>query len=384
MTRTYKIAIAAAVLAALALAYALFGGGEEAAPVPPQDEHAGESGADGTVVLTPEQLRTAGIELVAVGGAAAAEFIVPGTVAATPSGSARVDARASGVVRSIGKNLGDPVRRGETLARIESAEAAALASTLAAARARVTELQAAYQREKQLFDANVTARQDLEAARANLQVAQAELARAQAATAAAGVSGDGRSLAVTSPLAGRVTAVPAVLGAFVNAGEELFRIVDPGSLQVEAAIAAGDIGRIDVGDEAVIALPGGNQTTARVRAITPALDADSRSATAVLSLRRALPGLQPGAFVEVRIASADETAEGVFSVPEDAVQTLEGRDVVFVRTANGFRAQAVRTGTRSAGRVAILSGLSGKETIAGANAFLIKAELGKAGAGHDD
>src|SRR5690606_29728254 len=121
----------------------------------------------------------------------------------------------------------DYVQRGETLARIESGDAAAMAAQRSAAQARVTELSAAYERERRLFEANVTARQDLEAARANLAVASAELARAEAAVAAAGVSGDGRSLAVTSPLSGRVTAAPIVLGSFVNAGEELYRVLNP-------------------------------------------------------------------------------------------------------------------------------------------------------------
>ena len=132
----------------------------------------------------------------------------------------------------------------ETIARIESADAAALAAQLSAARARVNELSAAYDRERRLFEANVTARQDLEAARANLQVAQSELARAQAAVSAAGVSGDGRSLAVTSPLAGRVTSAPIVLGSFVDAGEELYQVVNPSGMQVEVALPSAEASRI--------------------------------------------------------------------------------------------------------------------------------------------
>ena len=176
------------------------------------DTHADEEVAEtelpeGLVLIEQEQIRTAEIEVAAVQTGAAVELVFPATVAASPTASARIDARASGVVRSVGKTLGDYVRQGETVARIESADAAALASQLSAARARVTELSAAYERERRLFEANVTARQDLEAARANLDVARSELNRSQAAVAAAGVSGDGRSLAVTSPLSGRVTAL---------------------------------------------------------------------------------------------------------------------------------------------------------------------------------
>ena len=351
------------------------------------DTHADEEVAEtelpeGLVLIEQEQIRTAEIEVAAVQTGAAVELVFPATVAASPTASARIDARASGVVRSVGKTLGDYVRQGETVARIESADAAALASQLSAARARVTELSAAYERERRLFEANVTARQDLEAARANLDVARSELNRSQAAVAAAGVSGNGRSLAVTSPLSGRVTDAPIVLGSFVDAGEELYSVVNPSGLQIEVALPSEDASRIQPGDEAALILGDGREIGARVRSVTPSLDAESRSATAVLTLTRAVPGLQPGSFLQARIRPSGELDQSRIAVPEDAVQVLEGRDVVFVRTRRGFQAREVEIGSRSAGMVTILSGLEPGQRIATANAFLLKSELEKEGAEH--
>ncbi|PZU14943.1 MAG: efflux RND transporter periplasmic adaptor subunit [Citromicrobium sp.] len=355
-------------------------------PTAEMDDHAQEEAEaetpEGVVTLSDEQIGEAGIQLAAVRAGAAVELVFPATVAASPTASARIDARASGVVRSVGKTLGDYVARGETVARIESADAAALASQLSAARARVTELSAAYDRERRLFEANVTARQDLEAAQANLSVARSELQRAQSAVAAAGVSGDGRSLAVTSPLAGRITAAPIVLGAFVDAGEELYRVVDPNGLQIEVALPSAESSRIQPGDEAVLLIGDGREIGARVRSVTPSLDPESRSATAVLSLSRGVPGLQPGAFLQARIRPSGEIDRDRIAVPEDAIQVVEGRDVVFVRTKTGFQAREVEVGTRSAGQVTILSGLEEGWRIAVGNAFLLKAELGKEGAEH--
>lgn len=355
-------------------------------PTAEMDDHAQEEAEaetpEGVVTLSDEQIGEAGIQLAAVRAGAAVELVFPATVAASPTASARIDARASGVVRSVGKTLGDYVARGETVARIESADAAALASQLSAARARVTELSAAYDRERRLFEANVTARQDLEAAQANLSVARSELQRAQSAVAAAGVSGDGRSLTVTSPLAGRITAAPIVLGAFVDAGEELYRVVDPNGLQIEVALPSAEASRIQPGDEAVLLIGDGREIGARVRSVTPSLDPESRSATAVLSLSRGVPGLQPGAFLQARIRPSGEIDRDRIAVPEDAIQVVEGRDVVFVRTKTGFQAREVEVGTRSAGQVTILSGLEEGWRIAVGNAFLLKAELGKEGAEH--
>ena len=380
MKRRTLAVIAGTVILAIALWLVFRPDGETDVPV--AEEVAEAELPEGLVLIDDKQIRDAEIEIARVQAGAAVELVFPATVAASPNANARIDARASGVVRSVGKSLGDYVRKGETVARIESADAAALASQLNAARARVTELSAYYDRERRLFEANVTARQDLEAARANLDVARSELNRAQAAVAAAGVSGDGRSLAVTSPLAGRVTASPIVLGSYVSAGEELYSVVNPSGLQIEVSLPSQDASRIQPGDEATLIVGDGREIGARVRSVTPSLDAESRSAIAVLSLPRAVPGLQPGAFLQARIRPSGEVDKSRIAVPEDAVQVVDGRDVVFVRTQQGFKAREVETGSRSSGMVTILSGLTAGQRIASANAFLLKAELEKEGAEH--
>lgn len=373
--------------AALALGATAWLAWPEAAPVEAEqtDDHAQEEGAEedeGVVTLSPQQIADAGIEVAKVELGAGAQLLLPATVAASPRGIAVIDARASGVVVALSKTLGDTIRRGETVARIESAEAAALAAAVNIARAEASEQAAATRREKKLYDERITARQDLETAQAHAAVRQAELRRAQAAARAAGVSGDGRTLAVTSPLSGRVTAAPAVLGSFVEAGDELYRVIDPGALQVEVALPAADAVRIAPCDKASLILGEGREVAASVRSVTPSLDAESRSAIAVLALPRAVAGLQPGAFLQARLMPSGETDPNRIAVPEDAVQIVEGREVVFIRTKTGFRAQPVATGGRSGGRVTILSGLEPGKLIATSGAFVLKAELGKEGASH--
>jgi cobalt-zinc-cadmium efflux system membrane fusion protein len=117
------------------------------------------------------------------------EILAQGVVAATPEGEAALTARADGAVVRINKRLGDYVRAGETVALLESREAAAIAAERSTASAKATAARSAYAREKRLYDARVTARQDLEAAQANLRETEAELRRTQGAAAAAKVSG---------------------------------------------------------------------------------------------------------------------------------------------------------------------------------------------------
>ncbi|HEY8603057.1 efflux RND transporter periplasmic adaptor subunit [Tsuneonella suprasediminis] len=373
------VAIGAAVLIFAAIAFWPGGSGDQHDDA---TDHPNATASEGLVLLTSEQLRASEIGIEAVGSGSAVELVFPATVSSSPTASARIDARASGVVRRVEKTLGDHVKASETLAHLESADAAGFAAQVSAAQARVGELSALFEREQRLYNANVTARQDLEAARANLQVAQAELSRARSASTAAGVSRDGRSLAVTSPIAGRVTAAPIVLGSFVNAGEELYRVVDPRGIQIEVALPPSDAARIQPGDEAALEMAGNRDIGARVRSVTPSLDPESRSATAILMLTKPIPGLQPGAFLQARIRPSGEIDESRTTIPESAVQTIDGKEMVFVQTRGGFQARPVVTGSRSAGQVTIVSGLQPNWRIATSNAFLLKAELEKDSASH--
>jgi cobalt-zinc-cadmium efflux system membrane fusion protein len=80
-----------------------------------------------------------------------------------------------------------------------------------------------------------------------------------------------------------------------------------------------------------------------------------------------------GDGVQVRLHVKDGGAGIV--VPEDAVQNIEGRDVLFVRTADGFRARPVLVGARSGGAAQIVSGVTAGEQVATRNAFLVKADM---------
>lgn len=345
-------------------------------------EQAGETpGREGFVGMTAERLLASGIAVERVEpGSLAHEVIAQATVTAPPEGQALVTARADGAVVRIAKRLGDPVRPGETIALIESREAAAFVADRNAAAARAQAARTAAAREQRLFNARITARQDLEAAVAAQRMAEADLQRAEAAIRAAGVTG-GRYLAVRSPIGGRITEVDTQLGAYVAAGAELFKVADPRRIQVDASVSATDAHRIRAGDAGVVELPNGGIVEARVRSITPSLDVESRTATVVLQITGAPRGLTQGQAVRVRITPFGSQRRGIV-LPEESVQQVEGRDVVFVQVAGGFQAVPVSLGSRSGGRIEILGGLRTGQSVVTKGAFLLKSELGASEAEH--
>ncbi|MES2135497.1 MAG: efflux RND transporter periplasmic adaptor subunit [Pseudomonadota bacterium] len=335
-----------------------------------------KQGREGFIPMTAEQLAASGIATERVEpGSLLSEIIAQATVTAPPDGQAVLTARADGAVVRINKRLGDPVGAGETIALLESREAAAFVAERNAAAARAQAARAAAAREQRLFDAKITARQDLEAALTARSTAEAELRRADAALRAAGVTGGGGYLAVRSPISGRITEVDTQLGAYVMAGAELFNVADPRRIQIEAQVPASDALRLRPGDPAVIELPAGGTVAAMVRSSSPALNVQSRTAGIVLSPAGAPVGLTQGQGLRVRIMPREAAASGRIVLPEEAVQSVDGRDVVFVRQGNGFQAMPVTTGARSGGRVEILSGINSGSMVVTKGAFLLKAQL---------
>jgi cobalt-zinc-cadmium efflux system membrane fusion protein len=314
------------------------------------------------------------VEPVASGGVSA-EITAPATVMSTPTGEAVVVARASGTVTQIRRRLGDPVRAGEVLATVDSLDAATMSADRSVAAAKADLARRTYAREAGLYRQGVTARQDMEAAQSALAVANAETQRASAIARAAGVSGNGRSVVVVAPISGRVTAESAMLGAFVQPQAELFRIADAGAVQIEAAVPVADALRIRVGDTASILVSQSAPIHAIVRSITPTADTATQSATVVLIPASGAGGLVAGQGVQVRVHVRGDGAAGGLTVPEDAVQNIDGRDVLFVRTATGFVARPVMVGARSGGVAQIVSGIRAGEQVATRNAFLVKADM---------
>lgn len=346
------------------------------APVAPA-----EAPASGEVKIPAAYLQTADIAVEPVAsGAIGAQIIAPAMVAAIPGGEAIVVARASGTITRINRRPGDAVRAGEVLALVDSADAATMSADSHVAAARVALARQNFARENSLFRQGVTPRQDMETAQSALAVADAEAKRAATVARAAHVSGG--SAAVVSPIAGRITAASAALGAFVAPQAELFHVAGSGAVQIEASVTAEDARRIKPGDSATILPRTGDPIPATVRSVTPTVSGASQSAIVILTPSAGSAALV-GEGVQVRIGARATAGTGGMTVPDEAVQSLDGRDVLFVRTAGGFQRRPVLVGMRTGGVAQILSGVKPGDRIATRNAFLIKAEL-KKGSGEDE
>ena len=384
---TSKKIIYATLPLSLMLALAACGSGAEENPTneaaPAAEAKAGNKAEEGKITLSADQIASAGIQTARpmMGGSGTIEL--PATIDGDPQGTQVVSAAISGRLVSLTRNLGQSIGRGQTLAVIESREAASLNAETEAARARLSLANSNLAREQRLFSQRVSPEQDLIAARTAATEARIALRLAQQQVSAAGTGGGGLNrIGIVAPMSGQVIGRSVVLGQTVAADAELFRVANLSSVSLSLNLQPQDAGRVRPGATVNIKAAG-RQATAKVTFVSPALDANTRLVPVIATLDNRDGLWRVGEPVTASVALTGSGGDGAIRLPLTAVQTEEGRSVVFVRTKTGFQATAVQLGDSAGDSVIINSGLKGTEEIATVNSFTLKAELGKSEAAED-
>lgn len=182
--------------------------------------------------------------------------------------------------------------------------------------------------------------------------------QAEARTGTARAARDGAALRrsfadLRAPAAGIVSKRLVQPGQVVGAGSELLRLIRDGRLEWRAELPVATLTSIAPGDRIVLTAPSGARVEGRVRAVSPGVDATTRTGTVYADLPDP-QGLAPGAYVEGRIDTGEADAA---TVPAAAVVLRDGFPTVFVLDAKGrAHAQRVRTGLKVDGEVELLDG----------------------------
>ncbi|MFL9583577.1 efflux RND transporter periplasmic adaptor subunit [Stenotrophomonas sp. AB1(2024)] len=187
---------------------------------------------------------------------------------------------------------------------------------------------------------------------------------------------------VSAPISGVVLARQAQVGGVAGEGTPLFEIGDLSTLWVDLHIFGNDTQHITAGVPVTVSrmTDGVTQATTLER-VLPGTATASQSTVARATLRNDDGLWRPGAAVKARIVVATRPAAQV--VPLSALQTLEGKDVVFVRTGDTYTVRPVRLGARDAKQVEVLEGLALGDAVVIEQSYVVKADIGKAGASHE-
>ena len=353
-----------------------------------------KASADSVVTLDSTAVRLAGVELLTLVPSSQAELVANGTITYDANRVSVIASRAEGRLVSVRADLGQAVRAGTILAILESPEIGGVRGELERARSTVEIARKNYDREKRLYEEQISPQKELLDAEATLRSAEVDYTSALARLRALGATaGDGATFGLATSLSGTIVERNASPGQTVGPSTNLFTVADLGHVWITVDVYERDLTHVRRGATATVAPTAfpGQTFPGRVTYAGGVIDTTSRTFKVRVDVDNPAGRLRPGMFAQVRIeaprdSKTDGPAASVLTVPEVALQELNGKQVVFVasQTPGRFVARTVTTGARAGnGTVTITEGLAAGERIVVKGAFQLKAELTKASFGED-
>lgn len=317
------------------------------------------AGASLTVTVATAEQRELPRTLLATGSVVAWQELVLG-------------AEAAGLrVAELLVDEGDHVEQGQLLARMDDAVLQAQLrqqeAAVVEAQAAVTKTRADAERAGKLSKEGNISAQTVDSRQADRRQAEARLISAEAKRDE--LKARIAQARVTAPSAGFITVRKVAIGSVLTSGQELFRMVRDGRLELDAQVAEVDLTRLQAGLKARVQHDSGIEAVGEIRAVAPAIDAKSRLGIVHIALP-ADAGFKPGMFARAQIETSRVPA---IVVPEAAVVSREGRPQVFALADDAkVEQRQVETGIRRDGFVEVLSGLKAGERIVLAGAGYLR------------
>jgi RND family efflux transporter MFP subunit len=203
---------------------------------------------------------------------------------------AEVGPRSTGIVNAVVVDLGDVVRRGQLLARLDDARQLARVESATAAR---DLSRAEFERLDGLLERGFVTKSEHDQARYGLRVAEAVLREAEVEL---------EYTRIVAPFDGVITRRIAGPGRAAEEGDPLFRVTALTPLRALARVPEREAARIGRGSAALVTAETGAQAEAIVARISPAVDPGSGTVEVLLDVPRPGP-LRPGAGVMIRFAA---------------------------------------------------------------------------------
>lgn len=269
----------------------------------------------------------------------------------------------SGVrVTSLNVDVGQSVKRGQLLLELDHRT---LDSDLRQADASLNEAKAGLQlaninfnRGQQLAKSQLISASALDELRAGVVQAQARLSTTQAIRDGVQLKRDFASL--RAPDDGIISKRLVQPGQVVMAGNELLRLIRRGRLEWRAELNETDLARVQTGAKVRLQTSTGEIVEGIVRAVSPGLDAMTRTGTLYADLPN--PGsLKAGTFLEGRILTS---ASQALTVPSTALIQRDGHSYVYIVTADStVQRVRVSSGASEQGFVEITQGLKAGDAV---------------------
>lgn len=365
-----------------------------------EDSHDESIHSDAVIELSERDIADAGIVVgVAGAGVIRQSFTHYGEIAVNQERLAHLSPPVAGVVRTIHTELGDYVQEGELIAVIASRELADAKTSYINANASLQLAEEIFLNQQHLFDNGFLSQQSFLGERQAYITAQAEFNSTRQTLNALGVSnyqlstlsssaasGELTRYEVRAPISGTVIDLHITPGENIVPESELVTIADLSRVWVSLNVPQSDLTKIQPGQEMTVShshseIP---DAVTSIDYVAPVVDHETRTAVVRGELDNSHGLWRPGLFVSASISSG--ASEEPVVVNTDAVQFLQGEDVVFVPEEHGFVSVPVTLGASDGLYVGITSGLHPGDSYVSEGAFTLKAEVVTSGldshAGH--
>lgn len=323
---------------------------------------------------------------------------VPGRIALAENRSWRVGVRTDGLVVAVMAEAGDYVRKGQVLARYHADEVRdsralyrAAQADLARAQSNAALAQRNVTRAETLLDLKAASQVQVEQAQQDLVVAQTAVSNAEVEVGrlkdlleddlrvpADPKPGDETAdqVPIIAPASGYILEKNVTLGKAIDTMDDTFVIGDLSQVWMLASMRQDQLGPLHMGQSVRVTVAGvaGQQFEGKISNLGQELDPSTRTMAVRIALSNSGNVLRPGMLATAEVPGSARKMT-VF-VASDAVQQVDGQDVVFVRVApDRFAVRAVEVAQTSNGQTPILQGLKGDEQVVVRGSFVLKSQL---------
>ncbi len=353
------------------------------------------SQTEGRVELSEEAVRNSAIQIETAGPVRMRTVLeLPGEISLNGDKVAHIVPRMSGVVQEIRKNQGDAVTKGEVIAVIDSRDLAEAKRHFIETAHELDFARKAFEREERLWKKNISSEADYLAQERAYHEAGLKHRSARQQLEALGIGSaalqallDEPDSILTryelrAPFDGMVIEKKIATGQAVTDDEDLFTVADLSTVWVNVTVYAKDLNAVKFGQKVTVRSEDlGTEVQGKIVYLGSLVGGEARSAVARVVLPDPGRRWRPGLFVTAIVVQEEVTVP--VAVKREGLQKFRDWDVVFVRVGDLFEARPLELGRKDGEWVEVLSGLSSGEKYASANSFILKADVGKAGASHD-
>jgi len=330
----------------------------------------------------------------------AGAITIPGVLSLDPQHTAQISSLLEGRVVFVGAQVGDEVRRNQVLVTVHApalaqAKTAYLQAGAKLALARRESERAEILLKQEAIDQreHLRRRTEFENASSEFAVAESNLhsygfdqAAVDQLLRQARQPNNGTAamddlaepyLTLTAPIAGHVVERDVINGQHIEPQKMLLTVSDLSMLWALLDAREADLPHVARGREVRIttSIYPDRVWHGRVDHVGDIVDEKTRTVKVRVVVRNDGRLLKPNMYIQGELPDA-VSARDVLTLPQEAIQTIGGESVVFVREgADKFVARPVEVGDRVGARRAVLRGLNGSEVVVVAGAFNLKAEL---------